>query len=56
MDKNSKMDNSLLRDKIRQGLDLAFKKLIAKKRTNDEVFVFSRNGKIVEVKAVDYKG
>ncbi len=56
MDKNSKIDNSLLRDKIKQGLDLTFKKLLAEKRRNNEVFVFSKNGKIVEVKAVDYKG
>jgi len=45
-----------LHDKIKQGLELAFKKLVAEKRKNNEVFVFSRNGKIVEVKAVDYKG
>lgn len=45
-----------LHDKIRQGLDLAFKKLVAEKKRNNEVFVFSKNGKIIEVKAVDYKG
>ena len=45
-----------LHDKIRQGLDLAFKKLVAEKKKNNQVFVFSENGKIIEVKAVDYKG
>ncbi|MEJ5996220.1 hypothetical protein WG904_17455 [Pedobacter sp. Du54] len=45
-----------LQEKIKQGLDLAFKKLVAEKKKNNGVFVFSENGKIVKVKAVDYKG
>lgn len=56
MKKSLKIDNNLLREKIRLGLDLAFKKLVAEKRRNNEVFVFSKNGKIVEIKAIDYKG
>ena len=45
-----------LHDKIKKGLDIAFKKLVAEKKRNNEVFVFSKNGKIVEIRAVDYKG
>ena len=45
-----------LHEKIKLGLDLAFKKLVAEKKKNNQVFVFSENGKIVKVKAVDYKG
>lgn len=45
-----------LHDKIKKGLDTAFKKLVAEKKRNNEVFVFSKNGKIVEIRAVDYKG
>lgn len=45
-----------LHEKIRQGLDLAFKKLVAEKKKNNGVFVFSKDGRIVEVKAVDFKG
>ena len=54
--KNSlEIDNNLLRDKIRKGLDLAFERLVAEKKRNNGVFVFSENGKIVEVKAKDFK-
>ena len=44
-----------LHDKIKKGLDLTFRKLVAEKRKNDGVFVFSKDGKIIEVKAVDIK-
>ncbi len=54
--KNKEWTLDELHEKIKQGLDLTFKKLLAEKRRNNEVFVFSKNGKIVEVKAVDYKG
>lgn len=55
--KNSfEKDYNLLREKIRLVLDLAFKKLGAINGKNNGVFVFSKNGKIVEIKAVDFKG
>ena len=46
-----KMDE--LREKIRLGLDLTFKKLLEEKRKNDGEFVFFRDGKIVKIKARD---
>jgi len=54
--KNNEFTLDELHEKIRLGLDLAFKKLVAEKKKNNGVFVFSKNGKIVEVKAVDFKG
>ncbi len=54
--KNREFTLDELHEKIKQGLDLAFKKLVAEKKKNNEAFVFSKNGKIVEVRAVDYKG
>lgn len=47
--------NDELRDKIRKGLDLAFKKLVEYKKKNDGIFVFSHQGKIVKIKAKDIK-
>jgi len=44
-----------LREKIKEGLDLTFKKLLEEKRKNDQEFVFSENGKIVSIKARDMK-
>ena len=53
------MDNKetlqLLHQKISEGLELTFKKLVAFKKKNDGVFVFSENGKIITVKAKDIK-
>ncbi|SFA45504.1 hypothetical protein SAMN04488511_10580 [Pedobacter suwonensis] len=48
-------NNVELRDKIRLGLNLAFKKLVAYKAKNDGVLVFSDQGKIIKVKAKDIK-
>jgi sulfur carrier protein ThiS len=44
-----------LREKIKTGLDLTFKKLLETKRQNNGEFIFSQNGKIVKVKARDIK-
>lgn len=44
-----------LHEKIKKGLDLSFKKLLLHKKKNDGVFVFSENGKIVKVRAIDLK-
>ncbi|WP_255157331.1 hypothetical protein [Ferruginibacter sp. HRS2-29] len=40
---------------LKVGLDLSFKKLVKEKRYKNEVLAFSRNGKIVTVKARDIK-
>jgi len=48
-------NNIEFRDKIRLGLNLAFKKLVAYKAKNDGVLVFSERGKIIKVKAKDIK-
>jgi len=44
-----------LREKITQGLDLTFKRLLAAKQKDDGEFIFSENGKIIRVRARDYK-
>lgn len=54
MEKFDIKDEELL-EKIKQGLDLTFKKLVKEKRKNDGVFVFCENGIIKEVKAKDIK-
>lgn len=43
------------KDKIKKGFDLAFKKLVEAKRLTDGSLVFSKNGKIVKIKARDIK-
>lgn len=52
---SAKIDNTEIREKIMNGLDLTFKKLLEEKRKNDQEFVFSENGKIVTIKARDMK-
>jgi hypothetical protein len=52
---NLEINNTEIREKIRKGLDLTFKKLVAYKQKNNGVFVFSENGKIITVKAKDIK-
>lgn len=42
---------SELRDKIILGTQLAFERLVEKAKLNDDYLVFSRNGKVVKVKA-----
>ncbi len=42
-----------IREKIRKGLDLSFQKLVLQKSLTDESLVFSKDGKIIEVKAKD---
>ncbi|WP_316765359.1 hypothetical protein [Pedobacter frigiditerrae] len=52
---DNKQTLQLLHQKISEGMDLTFKKLVAYKKKNDGVFVFSENGKIIKVKAKDIK-
>ncbi len=42
-----------LRDKIIKGIDLAFDRLLIAKQKDGSDLVFTRNGKIVKVKAKD---
>jgi hypothetical protein len=42
-----------LRNKIMKGIELAFKRLIQAKQKEDGELVFSRNGKIIKIKAKD---
>ena len=49
---NQKLDKSFL-SKIKFGLDVSFKKLVAQKQQTNGELIFSENGKIVTVKARD---
>ncbi len=46
-----KIDTNNLREKILLGIEKAFEKLVNSKKQNDGILIFSRNGKIVKVKA-----
>lgn len=46
-------DNALLKEKIKKGLDLTFKKLLNAKRAKDGFLILSENGKIKKIKASD---
>jgi hypothetical protein len=47
------MDSKELREKITLGLDLTFKKLVLSLRQSDDYLAFSKDGKIIKVKARD---
>lgn len=47
------MNNKELREKIISGLELSFKRLVSSKSKEDKELVFSKDGKIVKVKARD---
>ena len=49
------MKNKELRDKIISGLELSFKRLVISKSKEDKELVFSKDGKIIKVKAKDLK-
>ena len=51
--KKTDLNNNELREQIKKGLDLTFKKLLKTKRQIDGYFVFSENGQIKKVKARD---
>ncbi len=44
-----------LREKILKGIELAFEKLVKTKQKDDGEFVYSKDGKIYFVKAMDLK-
>ena len=51
--KKNNQNNSEIREQIRKGLDLTFKKLIKNKRQIDGFIVLSENGTIKKIKASD---
>jgi hypothetical protein len=46
-------NNSEIREQIKKGLDLTFKKLLKSKRQTDGFLVLYENGKIKKIKASD---
>lgn len=48
-----KTDISDIRSSILNGLDASFQRLIQEKRKNNSELVFTKNGKIIKLKAVD---
>ncbi len=50
-----KKENDELSEKIKKGLDLTFKKLLKEKREKDQSFVFLKDGKIIQIRARDFK-
>jgi hypothetical protein len=50
---NPEFNTTEFKEKIKKGLDLTFKKLLEEKRQKNGEFIFSRNGKIVKIKARD---
>ena len=49
----TKAHTKKLSEKIRKGVDLAFKRLVIERQKDDGELVFSENGKIVKIKARD---
>jgi hypothetical protein len=50
---NAEKDLNDLKNKLDTGLKLTFKKLLREKKARNGSFVFSKNGKIITVKASD---
>ena len=51
--KKSEIDIQILREQIRKGLDLTFKKLIKQKKEQNGVLVLSEKGQIKKINAAD---
>lgn len=47
------MSNTQLRNKIKKGLDLTFKRLLKSKSQSNGIIVLSENGRIKKVRATD---
>ena len=52
MKKNNR-NNSEIREQVKKGLDLTFKKLLKSKRLTNGILVLSENGAIKKIKATD---
>ncbi|MDR0604007.1 MAG: hypothetical protein LBG80_06875 [Bacteroidales bacterium] len=44
-----------IRTKILEGISLSFRRLVEEKKKNDEDLVFSKNGKIIKIKAREFR-
>jgi DNA recombination-dependent growth factor C len=51
--KKTELNNEEIRERIKKGLDLTFKKLLKTKRQNNGFLVLSENGSIKKIKASD---
>lgn len=49
----TEIDIKILREQIRKGLDLTFKKLLSQKKAQNGFLIFSENGKIKKVNAAE---
>lgn len=49
----NKEEVKVMRNKIIKGIDLAYERLLIAKQKDNSELVFSRNGKIIKVKAQD---
>ena len=49
----TKEEVEVMRNKILQGIELAYQRLLIEKQKDDSELVFSHNGKIVAIKARD---
>ena len=49
--KKNNQNNSEIREQVKKGLDLTFKKLLKSKRQTDGIFVLSEQGTIKKIKA-----
>jgi len=49
------MKNNDIKNKILSGLELTFKKLVNSKSKNDGYLIYSKDGKIIKVRARDLK-
>ncbi len=52
MNKSNKRGEEIMK-KVGKGLSLSFKKLVEQKKLTGDYLVFSKNGKIVKIKAAD---
>lgn len=51
--KKTELSNEEIRERIKKGLELTFKKLLKTKRQNNGFLVLSENGSIKKIKAAD---
>lgn len=51
----TKEEGETLRNKIKKGLEISYQRLVEKTKKEDGSLVFSKDGKIIRVKARDLK-
>lgn len=52
--KNKVLENGEIKERLAKGLDMTFKKLLKTKCQTNGIFVFSQNGVIKKVRAIDF--